>query len=28
LFKDKFTNWRDIIGFVMAPNPPKPEELP
>jgi isopenicillin N synthase-like dioxygenase len=28
LFTNKFANWRDTLGFAMAPNPPKPEELP
>ncbi|KAK7373638.1 hypothetical protein VNO80_07053 [Phaseolus coccineus] len=28
LYKDKFANWRDTVGCSMAPNPPKPEELP
>ncbi|CAL0302776.1 unnamed protein product [Lupinus luteus] len=28
LFQDKFANWRDSIGCHMAPNAPKPEELP
>lgn len=28
LFLDKFANWRDTVGCSMAPNPPKPEELP
>ncbi|RHN45854.1 putative oxoglutarate/iron-dependent dioxygenase, isopenicillin N synthase [Medicago truncatula] len=28
LATDKFANWRDTIGFAMAPDPPKPEELP
>ncbi|KAK7339002.1 hypothetical protein VNO77_19638 [Canavalia gladiata] len=25
---DKATNWRDTFGFAVAPNPPKPEEIP
>ncbi|CAJ1795711.1 unnamed protein product [Sphenostylis stenocarpa] len=28
IFLDKFANWRDTVGCSMAPNPPKPEELP
>jgi len=28
LYLDKFANWRDTVGCSMAPNPPKPEELP
>ncbi|KAL2336792.1 hypothetical protein Fmac_011238 [Flemingia macrophylla] len=28
LYVDKFANWRDTVGCSMAPNPPKPEELP
>jgi len=28
LYLDKFANWRDSLGCSMAPNPPKPENLP
>jgi hypothetical protein len=28
LYRDKFALWRDSVGCSMAPNPPKPEELP
>ncbi|KAK7395397.1 hypothetical protein VNO78_15954 [Psophocarpus tetragonolobus] len=28
LYRDKFANWRDTVGCSMAPNTPKPEELP
>ncbi|KAK7293109.1 hypothetical protein RJT34_15970 [Clitoria ternatea] len=28
LYRDKFANWRDTVGCSMAPNQPKPEELP
>nr|AFK34039.1 unknown [Lotus japonicus] len=28
LYRDKSANWRDTVGCLMAPNPPKPEELP
>ncbi|KAK7338998.1 hypothetical protein VNO77_19634 [Canavalia gladiata] len=28
LYSDKATNWRDTFGFAVAPNPPKPEEIP
>jgi len=28
LFDDQSANWRDTLGFAVAPDPPKPEELP
>lgn len=28
LYSAPAANWRDTIAFIMAPNPPKPEELP
>ncbi|RDY03863.1 1-aminocyclopropane-1-carboxylate oxidase-like 1, partial [Mucuna pruriens] len=28
LHRDKFANWRDTVGCSLAPNPPKPEDLP
>ncbi|CAN1279543.1 1-aminocyclopropane-1-carboxylate oxidase homolog 1 [Linum perenne] len=28
LYTAAFTNWRDSIQFAMAPDPPRPEELP
>ncbi|XP_057437069.1 1-aminocyclopropane-1-carboxylate oxidase homolog 1-like [Lotus japonicus] len=28
LYRDKYSNWRDTVGCLMAPKPPKPEELP
>ncbi|XP_057753437.1 1-aminocyclopropane-1-carboxylate oxidase homolog 1-like [Arachis stenosperma] len=28
LYRDKFANWRDTVGFSMAPDIPKAEELP
>ncbi|KAK7243892.1 hypothetical protein RIF29_38705 [Crotalaria pallida] len=28
LYHDPAANWRDSLGCVMAPHPPKPEELP
>ena len=28
LYRDKYANWRDTVGFSLAPDPPKPEELP
>ncbi|CAN1279539.1 1-aminocyclopropane-1-carboxylate oxidase homolog 1 [Linum perenne] len=28
VYNTAFTNWRDSIQFAMAPDPPRPEELP
>ena len=28
LYQSKVANWRDTLACAMAPNPPKPEELP
>jgi hypothetical protein len=28
LYHDPSANWRDSLGFLMAPNPPKPEDFP
>jgi hypothetical protein len=28
LYHDPSANWRDSLGFFMAPNPPKPEDFP
>ncbi|XP_027351700.1 1-aminocyclopropane-1-carboxylate oxidase homolog 1-like [Abrus precatorius] len=28
LYSDQAANWRDTFGFAVAPDPPKPEEIP